>query len=185
MTNRNKLVRFFITYPHANSSSKFLDADTSKEDFVSVLSCFDYKTLLVVEEPHRKSSGNHFHAVLILTKGLTFKFVLNKLQLTYPDASDRIDISACKSPSGSYRYLTQIGYIPSGKRTDSSFNPKSVADLDPEPVILGCPDSLIPKDLFRPFSARDWARLCRVCDPSGILLNPDWEIAKQNPFLKM
>jgi len=185
MTNRNKLVRFFITYPHANSSSKFPNSDTSKEDFVSVLSSFDYKTLLVVEEPHRKSSGNHFHAVLILNKGLTFKFVLNKLQLTYPDASDRIDISACKSPSGSYRYLTQIGYIPSAKRSDSTFNPKGVPELDAEPVILGSLDSLIPKDLFLPFSARDWARLIRVCDPSGILLDSNWESAKQNPFLKI
>ncbi len=185
VTNRNPIVRYFITYPHANSSESHPDSETSKEDFTAFLSSFNYKTLLVVEEPHRRSVGNHFHALLVLKKGLTFKHLLNKLANEYPDASQRIDLAACKSLTGTYRYLTQIGFVPRAKRSDPAFNPKGVTDLDPEPTLLGTSDGLIPKDLFVPFGSNDWLRLCRVCDPSGILLNPDWEIAKSNPFLKM
>ncbi len=181
--NRNKLVQFFITYPHANTSVSHPEAETSKEEFIAFLSTFAYKSIFVCEEPHRKSVGNHFHAVLILKRGITHKTVLMRLQGQYTQASQRIDVKACYSPTGCYRYLTQPGYVPSRKRTDPTFVAKITCDLDPEPTLLGSDENLVPKEVFIPFGPAAWHRLVTSCDPAGIMLNRDWHTAMTDPFL--
>ncbi|AXQ65431.1 MAG: hypothetical protein [Circular genetic element sp.] len=180
--NGNPIQYVFITIPHTRMSEKHPDADLSRDSFAAFMrKSYQMKTFICVEEPHRKSVGQHIHALVVLEEKSKspFKKILTKIQNEYPTMSARIDIRTIhyKTLYTNFQYLCEPDYQPkSGSR------PKSIAELDPLPIKEGhIPE---PPGGFQPFNQRDWTRLSnQLFKQYGVICQPNWELAKTNPYL--
>lgn len=180
ITHRNKLSQLFITIPHSSASELHPDANLTKETLgLFIKDNFNTEGIVVVEEPHTNNIGMHLHALVLLTSDGKVNHInaKNKLQHEYPEYSARIDIDSCKAAYSCYLYCTQPGY----QCTDTTKPVKSYDEVDSDPLIIGRAPK--PPGGFRRVDQREWTRLCHsVYRNSGIILQHDFDIAKENHF---
>ncbi len=170
MPNRNPIQNFLITFPHSSESPTHAD-QWSRAAFGDLLaSYFPYSLVFVVQESHA-CGAKHLHAILRVDPGVPKKKLLDKI---LNDCPCRVNVQPIRVLKSAYRYLTEVGY------SSSSGKPaKCASDIDQIPYVLGSLAPCLPSAVFTEF---DWHVLCSKIDPSGVLLERDWSIARSDPF---
>ena len=100
--NRNSLKQLFITYP------RWVSYESPKE-LTKFLPPYNY--IYIVKEFHdspdqdtTRNSDIHYHAVIVLKHGLTFKKVLKWCECNFPDDFERIKIEPLRNLKSALDY---------------------------------------------------------------------------------
>jgi len=94
-TNRNPLIKYFITYPQSH--------DTSKLNFLETAQELNLKYYIICQETHL--DGNpHLHALLWLKKAMTKAKLLKFFKEKYPNNYKRIDVQSVRNLKASIKY---------------------------------------------------------------------------------
>lgn len=138
-SNRNKLLRWFITFPKC---------EISKTDFSRViLKSHQCVYLKACQEAH-KDGTPHLHIFLILANALTRSQFLKFFKLKFPDDYKRIDLKPVRNIRATDRYCDKE---------------------DPEPFVVGTiPKPRKPRSLRQMYLDGDltaWQLYARAADP--------------------
>jgi len=96
MTNRNRLVRWFITYPKCE-----LTKMAFSREILQVHAC---KYLKAVQETHQDGT-HHLHVYLVLENAISHAQFLNFFKKVYPNDWKRIHLKPVRNPVATLQYL--------------------------------------------------------------------------------
>lgn len=117
MTNRNRLVRWFITYPKCE-----LTKMAFSRVILQVHACLYLKA---VQETH-KDGTHHLHVYLVLKNAISHAQFLNFFKKSYPDNWKRIHLKPVRNPKATLQYLDKedsepfvVGTLPKPRKRRS------------------------------------------------------------------
>ena len=117
-TNRNRIKRWFITYPKCGQTTKTSFART-------ILRQYKCAYLKAVQETHQDGTP-HLHVYLVLQNANTHAQFLKFITKSYPDNWKRIHLQSVRNPKATLQYLEKedsepfvVGTLPKPRKRRS------------------------------------------------------------------